>query len=106
MKADENRAWIALAVNLAVLPGLGTLLLRRYAAGVVQLALSTCGAVTLLRWLMAFFREWSRLGSFPLDRGPLFPYALLGLTALLTSWVWCARSGWAIVRTARSAPAE
>ena len=99
-----NRAWIALAVNLAVLPGLGTLFLRRYAAGLVQLALSAYGSVALLRWLLAFVREWKRLGSFPLDRGPLFPYALLGLTMLLTSWVWCARSGWAIAQAARSAP--
>jgi hypothetical protein len=99
----ENRAWIALAVNLAVLPGLGTLYLRRYAAGLVQLGLAAYGVVALLRWLLAFVREWSRLGSFPLDRGPLFPYALLGLTLLVTSWIWCARSGWTIARAARSA---
>jgi hypothetical protein len=101
-----NRTWIALALNLAILPGLGTLLLRRYAAGLVQLALSAYGVVTLLRWLVAFAREWGRLGSFPLDRGPLFPYALLGLALVVASWLWCARSGWAIVRAARSAPAE
>ena len=100
----ENRAWIALAVNLAVLPGLGTLLLRRYASGLLQLALSGYGVVALLRWLLAFVREWNRLGSFPLDRGPLFPNALLGLTMVLASWVWCARSGWAIAQAARSAP--
>ena len=102
----ENRAWIALALNLAVLPGLGTLFLRRYATGLVQIALSGYGVVALVRWLLAFGREWSRLGSFPLDRGPLFPYALLGLTLVLTSWVWCARSGWRIARAARSAPPE
>jgi hypothetical protein len=100
----ENRAWIALAVNLAVLPGLGTLFLRRYAAGLCQLAMSAYGAGALLLWLAAFVREWNRLGSFPLDRGPLFPYALLGLITVVTSWVWCARSGWAIARAARSAP--
>ncbi|MET0555605.1 MAG: hypothetical protein ABW221_21375 [Vicinamibacteria bacterium] len=100
----ENRAWVALAVNLAVLPGLGTLFLGRYAAGLVQIALSGYGVVALVRWLLAFVREWSRLGSFPLDRGPLFPHALLGLALVVTSWVWCARSGWAIARAARSAP--
>ena len=100
----ENRAWIALALNLAVLPGLGTLFLQRYAAGLFQLALSAYGFVALLRWLLAFVREWSRLGSFPLDRGPLFPYAVLGALAFVASWVWCARSGWALARAARSAP--
>ena len=106
MKAEENRAWIALAVNLAVLPGLGTLFLRRWVAGLVQLALSTFGFVALLRWLLAFVREWTRLGSFPLDRGPLFPYALLGLAMVLASWIWCARSGWEAARAARSAPGD
>ena len=70
----------------------------------MQLALSAYGFIALLRWLVAFVREWSRLGSFPLDRGPLFPYALLGAFTFVASWVWCARSGWAIARAARSAP--
>ena len=106
MKAEENRAWIALALNLAILPGLGTLFLRRYLAGLLQLALATFGFVALLRWLLAFVREWSRLGSFPLDRGPLFPYALLGAVTFVASWVWCARSGWATARAARSAAGD
>lgn len=99
----ENRAWIALALNLAVLPGLGTLFLRRYASGLAQLALSTYGFAALFFWLVAFVREWSRLGSFPLDRGPLFPYALLGAATFVGSWLWCARSGWKAARAARSA---
>jgi hypothetical protein len=106
VKAEENRAWIALAVNLAVLPGLGTLFLRRYAAGLVQLAMSAYGAVALLLWLSAFVREWNRLGSFPMDRGPLFPYALAGAVAFVGSWVWCARSGWTAARAARSAAGD
>ena len=103
MNAQENRAWIALAINLAILPGLGTLFLRRYLAGLLQLALSTYGFAATLSWLLAFVREWNRLGSFPLDRGPLFPYALLGAATFVASWVWCARSGWAAARAARSA---
>jgi hypothetical protein len=100
----ENRAWIALALDLALLPGLGTLFRRRYAVGLLQLTMSAYGFVSLLLWLLAFVREWNRRGSFPLDRGPLFPYALLGALAFVASWVWCARSGWAAARAARSAP--
>jgi hypothetical protein len=104
LKPDEKSTWIALAVNLAVLPGLGTLFLRRYATGFLQLAMSAYGFVATLLWLIAFGRSWSRLGAFPLDRGPLFPYALLGALTFVTSWVWCARTGWALARDARSAP--
>lgn len=100
---DANRAWLALALNLAILPGLGTLVLRRYPAAVLQLALSSYGVAATLLWLSAFVREWSRLGSFPLDRGPLFPHALLGMLTIVVSWVWCARSGWSAARAARSA---
>ena len=103
MSAAANRAWIALALNLAVLPGLGTLFLRRYAAGLLQLAMSAYGAAAAILWLLAFAREWHRLGSFPLDRGPLFPHALVGALAFVVSWVWCARSGWVTARAARSA---
>jgi hypothetical protein len=95
-----NRAWIALALNLAILPGLGTLFLRRYLTGLVQLAMATYGFVALVRWLSAFGREWIRLGSFPLDRGPLFPYAIAGFVTLVAAWLWCARSGWAVARSA------
>jgi hypothetical protein len=106
LKPAENRAWIALALNLAVLPGLGTLILRRYATGLAQLAMSAYGCAATLLWMIAFGRSWSRLGAFPLDRGPLFPYALTGAVTLVTSWVWCARSGWALAQAARSAPGE
>lgn len=99
---DANRAWVALALNLAILPGLGTLFLRRWLTGVVQLAMTMSGAVAFLLWLVAWVREWNRMGSFPLDRGPLFPYALAGFAALVSAWLWCARSGWTAARAARS----
>jgi hypothetical protein len=102
VSAAGNRAWIALALNLAVLPGLGTLVLRRYAIGLLQLAMSSYGFGSTLLWMLAFVREWNRLGSFPLERGPLFPYALVGAVTFVVSWVWCARSGWATARAARS----
>jgi hypothetical protein len=95
-----NRAWIALALNLAILPGLGTLFLRRYLTGLVQLAMSAGGFGAAMLWLVAFVREWHRLGSFPLDRGPLFPYALGGAVTFVAAWLWCARSGWATARSA------
>jgi hypothetical protein len=102
----QNRAWMALALNLAVLPGLGTLFLRRYLAGLVQLALAASGFAATLAWMLAFVREWSRRGAFPLDRGPLFPYALAGLVAFLAAWTWCARSGWELARAARRTGGE
>ncbi|HET9317837.1 MAG TPA: hypothetical protein VFQ51_19750 [Vicinamibacteria bacterium] len=94
MSRDETRAWLGLSLNLAVLPGVGTLLLRRYLPGLVQLALSSGGAAGSIAWLAWFVREWSRVGHFPLDRGPLFPIALAGTIAFVAAWAWSGRTAW------------
>lgn len=101
MNADAARAWLALTLNLALLPGLGTLLRRRWVAGALQLALAAGGAVASIRWMLAFGREWSRLGSFPIDRGPLFPAGVAGTVAFVAAWAW---SGWSAWKDVQSTP--
>lgn len=102
MNAGEARTWLALSLNLAVLPGLGTLLLRRWLTGLVQVALAVAGAAGSIAWLAWFGREWTRLASFPLDRGPLFPAGLAGTLAFVISWAWSGRTAWRAVQAARS----
>jgi hypothetical protein len=102
VSAGETRAWLALSLNLAVLPGLGTLILRRWATGLLQLALAAGGAAGSIAWLLSFLREWARLGHFPLDRGPLFPIGLVGTMGFLLAWAWAGRSAWQEVREARA----
>lgn len=102
MNAGETRAWLALSLNLAVLPGLGTLLLRRWLSGLVQLAMAAGGAFGSIAWLLSFLREWTRLGHFPLDRGPLFPMGLLGTVAFVLAWAWSGRTAWREARAERS----
>jgi hypothetical protein len=99
---DETRGWLALSLNLALLPGLGTLLLRRWLSGLAQLAMAAGGAFGSIAWLLWFLREWARVGTFPLDRGPLFPMGLAGTIAFVVSWLWSGRSAWAAIREART----
>jgi len=99
--SGETRAWLALSLNLAVLPGSGTLLLRRWVVGLVQLALAGGGAACSIVWLLSFLRAWSRLGHFPLDRGPLFPMGLAGTVAFVLAWAWSGRTAWQEIRCAR-----
>ena len=101
MSTEETRAWLGLSLNLAVLPGLGTLLMRRWLPGLVQLALSTGGAAGSIAWLLWFLREWRHLGHFPLDRGPLFPVGLAGTIAFVLAWAWSGRTAWEEVRASR-----
>jgi hypothetical protein len=98
---DETRAWLALSLNLAVLPGMGTLLLRRWISGLVQLVLAAGGAAGSIAWLLWFVREWSRAGHFPLDRGPLFPIGLAGTLAFVLAWAWSGRTAWEEVSASR-----
>ncbi len=98
MSRDEARAWLALSLNLAVLPGLGTLLLRKWVAGAVQLLLSAGGAAGATWWLVWFLRTWARLGHFPIDHGPLFPAGVAGSVAFVASWAWSGRTAWGEIR--------
>jgi hypothetical protein len=101
VNAQETRAWLALTANVAVLPGLGTLLLRRWAAALAQLALALAGGAASIAWLLSFLREWSRLGWFPMERGPLFPAGLAGTLAFVGSWAWSAWMAGQEVRASR-----
>jgi hypothetical protein len=98
---SETRAWLALSLNLALLPGVGTLLLKRWAAGFVQLTLAVAGAAGSIAWLFWFARQWARLGAFPLDRGPWFPAGLSGTLAFVLAWAWSGRTAWTALRAAR-----
>jgi hypothetical protein len=102
VNAAETRAWLALSINLALLPGLGTLALRRWVAGVTQLVLAIGGAAGSIAWLLSFLGEWRRLGHFPIDRGPLFPIGLLGTIAFVAAWAWSGRTAWKDVQAART----
>jgi hypothetical protein len=102
VNSAETRAWLALSLNLALLPGLGTLLLRRWLSGLAQLAMSAGGALGSIAWLLAFLREWARLGHFPIDRGPLFPIGLAGTIAFVLAWAWSGRTAWSEIRAARA----
>jgi hypothetical protein len=102
VSAGETRAWLALSLNLAILPGLGTLVLRRWLSGLVQLVMAGGGAIGAITWLLAFLREWTRLGHFPLDRGPLFPFGLIGTIAFVLAWLWSGRTAWQAIGAARA----
>lgn len=105
MSAAQTRGWVALSLNLAVFPGLGTLWLRRPVAGLLQLVLASAGAAGSIAWLFSFLRTWARLHTFPLDRGPLFPLGLGGSALFVVTWAWAGLSAARAVRGARTTDA-
>ena len=98
-----ERAWTGLLTNLLVLPGLGSILLKRRTSGLLQVALSFLGLALMLVWLADFIRLWTEEGAFPTDAGPQLPAGLFGVLLAVLAWLWAAGSGLAAVREAERA---
>jgi hypothetical protein len=98
--SDEAAAWTALATNLLVLPGLGSLMAGRK-VGWPQAVLALAGAALTLLWLVSFTGEWMRLGAFPLDAGPEIGRGLAGVAAFFVAWLWSLLTSLDGVRQAR-----
>jgi hypothetical protein len=97
---DETRAWACLVTNLLALPGLGTLMAGRN-AGWIQGLLAVGGFVFTTVWFIDFLRTWFRTGALPLQPGPGFAVALLGVGLFAVSWLWALASSVAILRSAK-----
>src|SRR5687768_5904547 len=86
-QVDEAMAWSALATNLLVLPGLGSILCRRVVAGALQTVLSLVGAGLTVYWLVAFVALWMRAGEFP-ERAPALTLGVGGVGLFVLAWLW------------------
>ncbi|HET8644145.1 MAG TPA: hypothetical protein VFO85_01575, partial [Vicinamibacteria bacterium] len=69
LAVDRARAWTALATNVAVLPGLGSLLLGRR-VGWLQAPLAVAGFVLTVGWLALVLSAWMRDGVLPVGEVP------------------------------------
>lgn len=98
---DPTVAWSCLVTNLLVLPGLGTLVARRW-EGFVQAAMALAGFALTLAWLVSFVATWIRLRTFPFEGGPSLLWGVLGVLLFLLAWLWGLASSLAIVRKVRT----
>ena len=98
---DPTRAWALLAVNLTVLPGLGSALAGRVLAGAVQAVLALAGAGLCLWWLVLFVGEWSRTGEYPWGGGSDLEIGLAGIALFAAGWLWSLATSAAVVRSSR-----
>jgi hypothetical protein len=84
---DRDLARAALAANLAVLPGLGSLLLGRR-AGWLQAALAVCGFLLTLSWLALVLAGWWRDGALPVGHAPRLGLLGAGVALFGGAWAW------------------
>jgi 4a-hydroxytetrahydrobiopterin dehydratase len=87
-------------LNLLATPGLGSLLARRWFAGVGQLILSVAGFTLFMVW---FFKEMGQLYgqiSGNVEVRPIGNFLLTGMILFVVAWVWSAVTSFNLVREA------
>ena len=99
---DETGAWTCLGINLAVLPGLGSVIAGRRVAGAGQALIASVGAGLSMWWLAAFFRQWAEDGFFPADGGESFRFGLIGVALFAAAWLWSLATSLSVIRSIRS----
>jgi hypothetical protein len=99
-RSKEDFAWACLLTNVVGVPGLGTLMARRW-EGVPQLTLSIVGGVLLTWWFVAFMVAELRTMMLPPPGGPALGLALWGLALFAVGWLWALASSVAFFRAVR-----
>jgi hypothetical protein len=100
---DETRAWTLLGINLAVLPGLGSILAGRRLAGIAQAIVSSAGAILSTWWLLLLLRQWADEGYFPADGGNDLRIGVAGVVLFGISWLWSLVTSLSVLRSITSA---
>jgi hypothetical protein len=91
-----------MSMNLLVLPGLGSLLVRRRIAGAAQVMLAGMGAGMSVWWLLLLARQWAEDGYFPWDGGADFRIGIFGVLIFGVAWVWSLATSLSVIHAART----
>lgn len=91
--------------NLAVLPGLGSVVAGRR-CGYVQAALALVGMTFSLIWLVLLVMQWHRTGEYPFDGGPHVIMGLSGFGVFVLGWIWALATSVSLMRAAKNAEGE
>jgi hypothetical protein len=102
-RTSEDFAWACLLTNVVGVPGLGTLMARRW-EGLPQLALATGGGVLITWWLVAFVVAELRTMEIPPPGGPALRLVLWGLALFFAGWLWALASSVAVFRARGAGP--
>jgi hypothetical protein len=99
----EKRARAAFLANMAILPGLGTLLSGHRLLGLAQMATAGAGFLLICRWLVGFVSEALQTMGLPAGGGRYGREGWLGLVLSFGALGW---SGWTSYRRWRAARAQ
>ena len=103
-RADKATAWGYTLVNLAALPGLGSVAAGRK-IGYLQALVALTGFGLSLAWMVIFVLEWRAEGRFPADFRPSLLIGIAGMVLYGIAWFWSLGTSLSLQREARSNPA-
>jgi hypothetical protein len=91
-------------INQLATPGLGSVLARRFVAGIGQLTLACGGFALIMAWFVQHFAElYRQIQNLP-SRPPAYPWTgKVGVLLFLAAWLWAWITSLAILREARHA---
>ena len=101
----RSTAWSCAIINQLATPGLGSIIGRRWLAGIGQLLLAAGGSVMIVVWMVRFFYDRYReiIGQAPTG-GPYGWWGKWGLILFGAGWLWALMTSLSLLRKARQAP--
>lgn len=81
-------AWVCLLLNLFVLPGLGSLIVRRPLKAAIQIILALAGFALTIAGGGPMLETIVRTNELPDQLGSSFWMALAGVVLFLIAWIW------------------
>ena len=102
------RAWVCLLTNLFATPGLGSLMARRFFAGIGQVLLSLAGFVLIVGWIFELcHRIFLQQLEEPVPPGSFGWLGKWGLILFGAGWLWSLATSLSLLYQAKSErPAE
>ena len=81
-------AWVCLLLNLLVLPGLGSLIVRQPLKAAIQIVLALGGIVLSTVGVAPALKTFVQTNEFPDHISGSFWMAIVGVILFLTAWIW------------------
>jgi TM2 domain-containing membrane protein YozV len=81
-------AWVCLLLNLFVLPGLGSLIVRQPLKAAIQIVLALGGIALSIVGVTPELKTIIRTNEFPEHLGSSFWMAIVGVVLFLIAWIW------------------
>ncbi len=105
-RRDRDVAWGYLVANLAVCPGVGSIMAGRRIVGSLQATMALAGFLLSLWFAYATLRDLFVMRELVMPEGRVFLAGLAGLGSFVAAWVWALATSLSILRASAGGERE